>query len=143
MGQGRPAFGCMLVQDQRTEAGVASDPAWRRRYERAAAQQREAGVPAMRARYGRPFLPYLLEHLLIGLVFGLFGWLAVNWVRGLISFVSVAGIGLLIRVHFVRRYGETERSLEMDAGSPLGRELGRQRAHGRGRSRGTSSSRTP
>jgi hypothetical protein len=57
---------------------MASDPAWRRRYGRAAAQQREAGVPAMRARYAGPFLPHLLEQLLIGLVLGLFGWLAVT-----------------------------------------------------------------
>jgi hypothetical protein len=94
---------------------MASDPAWRRRYERAAEQQREADVPAMRARYAGPFLPYLLKQLLMGLGFGLLGWLAVNWVWGLISFVAVAGVGLLIRVHFVRRYGKTERSTGMDS----------------------------
>jgi hypothetical protein len=62
-----------------------------------------------------PFLPYLLKQLLIGLGLGLFGWLAVNWVWGLISFVAVAGVGLLIRVHFVRRYGKTGRSPGMDS----------------------------
>jgi hypothetical protein len=72
-------------------------------------------VPAMRAQCAGPFLPYLLKQLLIGLGFGLLGWLAVNWVWGLISFVSVAGVGLLIRIHFVRRYGKTERSSGMDS----------------------------
>ncbi|HET6394515.1 MAG TPA: hypothetical protein VFG13_16950 [Blastococcus sp.] len=94
---------------------MEGDPAWRSRYEHAAAQQKEAGVPAMRAKYAGPFLPYLLKQLLIGLGFGLFGWLAVNWVWGLISFVTVAGVGLLIRVHFVGRYGKAERSPGMDS----------------------------
>jgi hypothetical protein len=94
---------------------MASDPTWRRRYERAAAQQREAGMPAMRAKYAGPFLPYLLKQLLIGFGFGLFGWLAVNWIWGLVSFVAVAGVGLLIRVHFVRRYGSTERNPGRDS----------------------------
>jgi hypothetical protein len=94
---------------------MTSDPTWRRRYERAAAQQTEAGMPAMQAKYAGPFLPYLLKQLLIGLAFGLFGWLAVNWIWGLVSFVAVAGVGLLIRLHFLRRYGNIERSPGMDS----------------------------
>ncbi|WP_346621987.1 hypothetical protein [Blastococcus montanus] len=73
-------------------------------------------MPAMRAKYAGPFLPYLLKQLLIGLGLGPLGWLAVNWIWGLVSFVAVTGVGLLVRVHFICRYGSTERGPGM--GSP-------------------------
>ena len=69
-------------------------------------------MPWMRARYAGP-VPALPAQAATDRI-GLSGWLAVNRGWGLISFVAVAGVGLLVRVHFVRRYGKTERSTGMD-----------------------------
>lgn len=101
---------------------MAGDPSWQQRYDHSLAQEGEANIAALRAYVSRPFLPFLLKQLLVGLGFGLLGWLMINWVWGLVSFIATAGVGLLGRVHASRRLGKEESSSDVQppeaTGSP-------------------------
>ena len=93
---------------------MAGNPSWQQRYDRSVAQEQEANIAAMRVWFSQPLLPFLLKELLVGLGLGLFGWLMINWIWGLISFIVTAGAGPLVRMYALRRYGKGEPISEVE-----------------------------
>ncbi len=77
-----------------------------RRSERSHASQRHGGMDAARRIWAGPLGPYLMKHGALAALVTL-AWVGVSWIAVLISFVVVVTSKILIRAHFIRRYGKS------------------------------------